>query len=107
MNGPCAESKQCQVIFHNDDETPESFVVDLLQSVFRKPLGEALHLTVKIGKQGHASCGSYSRDDARALLRAARAEIRAAGHPLRITSDALAEDGEINEACKICGAPAG
>jgi len=107
MNGSCTESDQCQILFHNDDETPESFVIDLLHSVFRKPLGEAIHLTLQVGKQGQASCGSYSRDRARALLRAARTEIRAAGHPLRITSDALVEDGEFNEACKICGAPAG
>jgi len=101
------EASQFHVVLHNDDQTPESFVIDLLQSVFRKPLSEAIHLTVKIGKQGLVSCGCYSRDDAGVLLSAARAEVRAAGHPLRITSEALAQDSELDEPCKVCGVPAG
>jgi hypothetical protein len=37
------------------------------------------------------------------MLEAARQHIRASGHPLLITSEAVAERGE-NDRCKLCGA---
>ena len=40
-----AEAGHLQVILHNDDETPLEFVVELLHSVFNKPIAGALSPT--------------------------------------------------------------
>jgi ATP-dependent Clp protease adapter protein ClpS len=92
-----------QVIFHNDDETPDEFVIDLLQSVFSKPIGGAIRFTEKVDQAGQAVCGTYPREIADGLLEAARQRIHASGHPLQITSVAVADRGE-NRRCKLCGA---
>ncbi len=92
-----------QVIFHDDDDTPLEFVVEVLHSVFKKPIADALKFTEAIDKNGRAMCGTYPRDVANELLEAARQHIRASGHPLLITSEAVAEGGE-NGRCKLCGA---
>jgi ATP-dependent Clp protease adapter protein ClpS len=98
-----AEADHLQVIFHNDDETPDEFVIELLQSVFSKPMAGAIRLTEKVDQAGEAVCGIYPREMADGMLEAARQRIDASGHPLRITSVAVAESGE-NRRCKICGA---
>src|SRR5205807_6239775 len=105
MSDALAEASHLQIIFHNDNETPLQFVVELLHSVFDKQFVDAIRLTEAIDKDGQASCGSYSSEDAAGLLETARRRIRAAGHPLRITSKAVTSDNEIFEArCKLCGA---
>jgi ATP-dependent Clp protease adapter protein ClpS len=93
-----------EVIFHDDDETPLQFLMELLHSVFEKQMADALRFTDEIHKEGRASCGTYPRDVAHELLEAARQRIRAAGHPLRITSRAATPDDEILDGrCKLCG----
>jgi ATP-dependent Clp protease adapter protein ClpS len=93
-----------EVIFHDDDETPLQFLMELLHSVFEKQMADALRFTDAIQNEGRASCGTYPRDIADELLEAARQRIRAAGHPLRITSRAVASDDEILDGrCKLCG----
>jgi ATP-dependent Clp protease adapter protein ClpS len=94
------ETGRCQIIFHNDDDTPEQFVAELLHLVFKKSVAEALKFTETIDAKGKAVCGIYLRDVARELLEAARLRIRASGHSLLITSEAVAENGH----CKVCGA---
>jgi ATP-dependent Clp protease adapter protein ClpS len=103
MSDVQAEADHLQVIFHNDDKTPDEFVIDLLRSVFRKPVAGAIRFTEKVDKAGQAVCGTYPRDIANGLLEAALQKIRASGHPLRITSVAVAESAE-DAQCKLCGA---
>jgi ATP-dependent Clp protease adapter protein ClpS len=100
MHDVHAETGRCQITFHNDDDTPEQFVAELLHLVFKKSVAEALKFTETIDAKGKAVCGIYPRDVARELLEAARLRIRASGHSLLITSEAVAENGN----CKICGA---
>src|SRR5882724_12164217 len=91
-----------EIIFHHDHETPLQFLIELLHSVFNKQLVDALRLTGAVSKDGKASCGSYPRDIAGELLEAARQQIRASGHPLRITSRAAIGDDELLDAsCKL------
>jgi ATP-dependent Clp protease adapter protein ClpS len=105
MSDVPAEAGHLQVIFHNDDATPVEFVIELLHSVFKKPVADAIQLTEAIGERGQAICGTYPHDAAQALLDAARQRIRASGHPLRITSEPVAEGGEAHRGrCKLCGA---
>jgi ATP-dependent Clp protease adapter protein ClpS len=75
-----------QLVVHNDDDTPQEFVIELLHSVFKTPVAEAVRLTQTIGFRGQASYGIYSRDIANRLLGAARERILISGHQLRITS---------------------
>src|SRR6266404_4552585 len=105
MSDVLAEAGHLEVIFHDDDKTPLQFVVELLHSVFKKQLADAVRFTEAINKYGQASCGTYPRRIASELLEAARQRIRASGHPLRITSKPVAGDDEILATrCKLCGA---
>jgi len=104
MSDALAEASHLQIIFHNDNETPLQFVVELLHSVFNKQFIDAVRLTEAVDKDGQASCGSYPREVAADLLEAARQRVRVAGHPLRITSAAVTSDAEIFDGrCKLCG----
>src|SRR6266576_380605 len=104
MSDALAEASHLQIIFHDDNETPLRFVVELLHSVFEKQFSDAVRFTEAIGKHGKASCGSYPREIAADLLEAARQRVRAAGHPLRITSATVTSDAEIFDGrCKLCG----
>jgi ATP-dependent Clp protease adapter protein ClpS len=102
MSDVHADADHVQIIFHDDDETPIEFVIDLLHSVFDKPMDDAIKLTETVDRDGQASCGIYSSDTANEMLEAARQCVVAAGHPLRITSQAIADncDGR----CQLCGA---
>ena len=98
------EVGQVRVIFHNDDETPVDFVIELLRSVFKKPLAAAAEFVELVDKHGQAICGTYPREVANERLEAARQRIRLAGYPLKITSEPDAEDSEGRVShCKLCG----
>ena len=99
-----ADTRHCEIIFHDDHETPSSFVAELLHSVFKKQLADAFRFIEAIREEGKSSCGSYPRDIADELLEAARQRIDEAGHPLRITSRASsADDRAFATRCKLCG----
>jgi ATP-dependent Clp protease adapter protein ClpS len=100
-----AEASHLEIIFHDDDETPIEFVIELLHSVFKKQLADAIRFTEAIKQHGQASCGTYRRDVANKLLKAAQKGIRVVGVPLRITSEAVTEDDDTRDTrCKLCGA---
>jgi ATP-dependent Clp protease adapter protein ClpS len=86
MSDVQADTGHREIFFHDDDKTPLQFVIELLHSVFKKHLADALRFTEAIQQDGKASCGSYSREIADELLEAARGRIDESGHPLRITS---------------------
>ena len=103
-----AEAGHLQLILHDDDQTPLEFVIDLLHSLFNKPVAEAIKFAETVDTYGEAICGTYPRDIASRVLEAARQRIHASGHPLRITSEAVADAGELGTAqCKLCGALSG
>jgi ATP-dependent Clp protease adapter protein ClpS len=100
-----AEAGYLRVSFHDDDETPVEFVVELLHSVFKKPIFDAMRLVDVVKSYGDAVCDVYPRDVGNELLEAARQRIRDSAHPLRITSKAVASSGkeELERRCKLCG----
>jgi ATP-dependent Clp protease adapter protein ClpS len=104
MSDVQAEASHLEIIFHNDDETPVDVVVDLLHSLFKKQIADAIRFTEAIKQQGQASCGTYPRDVAEKLLKAAQKAVRVTGIPLRITSKAvMADDDTRSTRCKLCG----
>ena len=104
MSDGQVEAGYREIVFHNDDETPLPFVVELLHAVFKKQLADAFRFAEAIHQDGEASCGSYPRDVANEMLEAARQRIDDSGHPLRITSRPVAGDTELlDRRCKLCG----
>jgi ATP-dependent Clp protease adapter protein ClpS len=94
-----------RIVLHNDNDTPEDFVIELLCLVLKRPYADAIKLVDTINKQGHAICGTHPRDIATKMLKAARQRIDAAGHRLAITSEPVAEGSEMPDGkCKLCGA---
>jgi ATP-dependent Clp protease adapter protein ClpS len=65
MSDVHAEAGHLQVIFHNDDDTPMEFIVELLHSVFKKPVAEAIKFVERMDKYGQAICGIYPRNGER------------------------------------------
>jgi ATP-dependent Clp protease adapter protein ClpS len=109
--GPCfrrrrsdvsGEAGHLHIILHSDPETPLEFIIELLHSTFNKPIPEALKFTDTVDRYGRAVCGTYPREVADGMLKAARRRIRASGHSLLVTGEPVAEGS-----CKLCGALAG
>ncbi len=51
-----------KVVLLNDDYTPMDFVVELLQSIFRKSADEAVRIMMAVHQRGAGVCGVYTRD---------------------------------------------
>ena len=105
MHDVQAEAAYLQVVFHDDDETPRDFVVDLVRSVFSQSAAAARAFCMTIPRHGKAVSGSYPRAVAEALLQTAQRRIAASGHSLLITTEAGDDPG--NTDCKLCGNLAG
>ena len=90
-----------QLVLHDDEDTPQDFVVSLLRSVFSQSPSDAVEVMVTIEKRGKAVCGTYPRAVAEALLQAAQERIRASGHQLTMTAQAGDDLG--GDRCKLCG----
>lgn len=104
MSDGQADIAHREIIFHNDNETPLYFLLDLLHSVFNKPLADAFRLTEAAHQEGKASCGSYPGEVASELLESARRRIDESGYPLRITSRrSVADEISLESRCKVCG----
>ncbi|MCK1388939.1 ATP-dependent Clp protease adaptor ClpS [Bradyrhizobium sp. 21] len=95
------ENQPTQLIIHNDDDTPDQFVVDLLRQVFGKSEREAAALITQIEQKDKAVCGPYPQAVADALLKSAQQRISMEGHDLQITIEA------IKTVCELCEKPEG
>ncbi len=82
-----ADTAPIQLVFHDDDDTPGAFVVELLRAVFGKTERDAIAFMSLVDARGKAACGPYPPAVAEALIGAAQQRIDAAGHPLLITSE--------------------
>jgi ATP-dependent Clp protease adapter protein ClpS len=108
MSDVHAEAGYIQLTFHDDDETPAEFVIELLRTVFKKPLMDAMRFIDAVNQSGEAVCDAYPRDVATELLETARQRTHASGYPLRISSKAVAGSVELLDGrCKLCGTMSG
>ena len=91
MDQIAATAEPVQLVFHDDDDTPYEFIIELLCTLFGKQKREAIELSNVIEQQRKVACGPYPPTIAKALLDAAQERIRTAGHPLLITCDAASK----------------
>ncbi|MGY3031779.1 ATP-dependent Clp protease adapter protein ClpS [Bradyrhizobium sp. USDA 4354] len=99
--GACGEHEPAQLVIHNDDDTPDEFVIGLLRQVFGKTEREAAALIGRIEREEKAACGPYPQSVAEALFKSAQQYIWLGQHPLKITLE------EIRTPCELCGKPEG
>jgi ATP-dependent Clp protease adaptor protein ClpS len=73
------------VVMLNDDYTPMQFVVDVLETMFRKSPAEAYRIMMQVHLNGRGVAGVYPWEVAETKVDMLIARAREAGHPLRAT----------------------
>jgi len=63
--------KMYKVVMHNDNVTPVSYVMLMLQSVFNRSAQDAANLTMAVHQQGQAIAGTFAKEIAEAKLKEA------------------------------------
>ncbi len=66
MSDMRGEREPAQLVIHNDDDTPDEFVISLLCQVFGKSEREAAMLVKQIEREEKAACGPYPQSVAEA-----------------------------------------
>lgn len=74
-----------RVLLHNDDDTDATFVFQLLQEIFAKPLEEAAELVLEAHEGGVALIEIVPREHAEFHVEQAHSRSRAAKFPLTFT----------------------
>ena len=76
-----------RVLLHNDDYTTQDFVVWILETVFRKPRGEAFAIMMSVHRSGVGIAGVYTRDVAETKLKTTRQVAEEHEFPLLVTME--------------------
>lgn len=80
-----------KVLLHNDDYTTQEFVVWILETVFRKPRGEAYAIMMSVHRSGLGVAGVYTHDVALTKTDAAKRLAEQHEFPLLVTMEAQDE----------------
>ena len=78
-----SEDSTWSVLLLNDDSTPMEFVVHVIEQFFGLDRETAMHLMLRVHKEGVAECGTYSHEIAKAKATQVVAFAREHRHPLR------------------------
>ncbi len=76
-----------KVLLYNDNYTPMEFVVELLESVFRKGPAEATQLMLQIHRAGAGVAGVYILEMAETKVATVHRRAETRGYPLRAGSE--------------------
>ena len=71
------------VLLLNDNFTTMEFVIEILETVFHKPHGEAVKIMLEVHRNGRGVAGVYVRQIAETKAATVRRIARAEGFPLR------------------------
>ena len=74
-----------KVFLHNDDYTPQEFVVIVLKTFFRKTDTVARQIMLTVHHKGSGIAGTYTRDIAESKVAQVSDFARGQGAPLRLT----------------------
>lgn len=81
------EPPMYKVLLLNDDYTTMDFVVEILMSVFNKPLEESTLIMLKVHREGVGLCGVYPYEVAETKVETVHALARERGFPLKCTME--------------------
>ena len=76
-----------RVLLHNDDYTTQEFVVWILETIFRKPRGEAVAIMMSVHRSGMGVAGVYTHDVAETKLKTTRQMAEEQEFPLLVTME--------------------
>ncbi len=76
-----------RVLLHNDDYTTQDFVVWVLETVFRKPRGEAFTIMMSVHRSGLGVAGIFTHDVATTKLKTTRDLAEQHEFPLLVTME--------------------
>lgn len=76
-----------KVLMHNDDYTTMEFVVEVLETVFRKTPTEANQVMLNVHFRGIGMCGVYTFDIAETRINRVHEMAKQAGFPLRCSME--------------------
>ncbi len=71
------------VLLLNDNFTTMEFVIEILETVFHKPHGEAVKIMLEVHRNGRGVAGVYVRQIAETKAATVHRLARAEGFPLR------------------------
>ncbi len=71
------------VLLLNDNFTTMEFVIEILETVFHKPHGEAVKIMLEVHRNGRGVAGVYVRQIAETKAATVHRIARAEGFPLR------------------------
>jgi ATP-dependent Clp protease adaptor protein ClpS len=83
-----------RVLLHNDDYTTQEFVVWVLETVFRKPRGEAFDIMMSVHRSGLGVAGIYTHDVAQTKLQTTQRLAEQHEFPLLVTMEPEPGEGE-------------
>ncbi|MGH9348569.1 MAG: ATP-dependent Clp protease adaptor ClpS [Vicinamibacterales bacterium] len=76
-----------RVLLHNDDYTTQDFVVWVLETVFRKPRGEAFSVMMRVHQSGLGIAGVYTHDVAETKVKTTKNLAEQHEFPLLVTME--------------------
>lgn len=76
-----------RVLLHNDDYTTQDFVVWVLETVFRKPRGEAFTIMMSVHRSGLGVAGIYTHDVAETKVKRTKDLAEQHEFPLLVTME--------------------
>lgn len=78
---------QYKVFLLNDDYTPMDFVIQILETFFKKSHEEATRIMLHVHRRGAGLCGVYTLEIAETKVAQVLAAARQAQHPLQCTME--------------------
>jgi ATP-dependent Clp protease adaptor protein ClpS len=81
-----------RVLLHNDDFTTQEFVVWVLQTVFGKPMTEAMNIMLHVHHAGIGVAGVYTREVAETKVAATERLAEQHEFPLRVSMEPEPEE---------------
>jgi len=76
-----------KVFLHNDDYTPMEFVIEVLESIFRKANPLAIQIMLDVHKKGSGLCGVYPYEIAETKVALVIDKAKQHRHPLKCTME--------------------